>query len=276
MKLENRIALVTGAGSGIGRAIALLFAEHGAVVIVNDVSLDAAKKTVEIMGTANSKSHAVRADVSDSEQLKTMFADIDTTFQRLDILVNNAGISPVSENRRKEIDRRGEARLSEMRTGGSIQTHWDITQEMSDNEWNRILGVHLNGTFFCTREALKLMSRNNRGVIVNMSSLAGVEGMASAPHYSAAKGGILAFTRSVAQEVASRNIRVNAICPGLITTPMTESFSPLIRAAFAMRTPMGRPGNPHEVATTALFLASDDSSYFTGQWLSPNGGFFMG
>ncbi len=228
------------------------------------------------MRTAKSKAYAVKADVSDSTEVKAMFAEIDTRYERLDILVNNAGISEVSESKRKERDRRSEARLSEMRTGGSIQTHWDITQEMSDDEWSRMLSVHLNGTFFCTREALKLMSRNNRGVIINMSSLAGVAGLGSAPHYSAAKGGILAFTRSVAQEVASRNIRVNAICPGLITTPMTEAISPLVRAAFAMRTPMGRPGDSREVATTALFLASGDSSYFTGQWLSPNGGFFMG
>jgi len=182
MKLENRIALVTGAGSGIGRAIALLFAEHGAVVIVNDVNLDAAKKTIEEMGTASSKAYAARADVSDSAQVKTMFFDIDARYQRLDILVNNAGIGEVSENKRKERNRKAEARLSEMRTG-SLQTHWDITQEMSDEEWNRVLSVHLNGTFFCTREALKLMTRNNRGVIINMSSLAALAGIASAPHY---------------------------------------------------------------------------------------------
>ena len=275
MTLENRIALVTGAGSGIGRAIALLYAEHGAAVIVNDINLDAANKTIEEMGIAKSKAYAANADVSDSAEVKAMFSDIGTKYQRLDILVNNAGIAEASGSLRKEVNRRGEARLSEMRTGG-IQTHWDITQEMSDEEWNRVVSVHLNGTFFCTREALKLMSRNNRGVIINMSSVAALEGLAFAPHYSSAKGGILAFTRSLAQEVASRNIRVNAICPGVIATPMTEDFSPVLKAAYAMRIPMGREGSPREVATTALFLASEDSSYFTGQWLSPNGGFFIG
>lgn len=275
MKLENRIALVTGAGSGIGRAIALLYAEHGAVVIVNDVNLQAAENTIAEMGSANSKGYAARADVSNSAQVKSMFSEIETKYHRLDILVNNAGIAEASANMRKVINRRGEARVSEMRTG-QIQTHWDITQEMSDEEWDGVLSVHLNGTFFCTREALKLMGRNNLGVIINMSSVAALEGIPFAPHYSAAKGGILGFTRSLAQEVASRNIRVNAICPGVITTPMTEGFSPLLKAAYAMRIPMGREGSPHEVATTALFLAADDSSYFTGQWLSPNGGFFIG
>jgi 3-oxoacyl-[acyl-carrier protein] reductase len=147
---------------------------------------------------------------------------------------------------------------------------------MTDEAWHRMIGVHLNGTFFCTREALKLMSQRNQGTIINMASVAALAGIAMAPHYGAAKGGILSFTRSVAHEVASRNIRVNAICPGLISTPMTEIFSPAMIAAFLMRIPMHRPGSPREVAATALFLASDDSSYLTGQWLSPNGGVFMG
>ena len=139
----------------------------------------------------------------------------------------------------------------------------------------RMIAVHLNGTFFCTREALRLMSRRNRGAIVNMSSVA-AWGLETVPHYSAAKGGILAFTRAVAREVASRGIRVNAICPGYIDTPMTAPMSPLVRAALVARTPLQRTGEPREVAQTALFLASDDSAFYTGQWLSPNGGFHIG
>jgi 3-oxoacyl-[acyl-carrier protein] reductase len=119
------------------------------------------------------------------------------------------------------------------------------------------------------------MSQKNRGAIVNLSSVAALMGLEVVPHYSAAKGAILAFTRAVARDVASRGIRVNAICPGYIDTPMTERMSPLIRAAVIARTPLRRTGEPHEVAATALFLASDDSSFFTGQWLSPNGGLFI-
>ena len=139
-----------------------------------------------------------------------------------------------------------------------------------------MIGVHLSGTFFCTREALKLMSAKNRGSIINMSSVAGLHGIPIASHYGAAKGGILGFTRSVALEVGSRNIRVNAICPGWIDTPMTQNFSPLLKMSLTARVPLQRWGRPEEVAATALFLASDDSSYFTGQWLSPNGGMFTG
>ena len=120
------------------------------------------------------------------------------------------------------------------------------------------------------------MSRANRGVIINMSSVAALTGLDTVPHYSAAKGGILAFTRAVAREVGSRGIRVNAICPGYIDTPMTAPIPALLKSLTLTRTPLGRTGDPHEVATTALFLASDDSSFFTGQWLSPNGGLFIG
>src|SRR6266852_5583900 len=145
---------------------------------------------------------------------------------------------------------------------------------MTDAQWTRMLAVHLNGTFFCTREALRIMSRQNSGAIVNLSSVA-AWGLETVPHYSAAKGGILAFTRAVAREVGSRGIRVNAICPGYIDTPMTAPISPLARPAITARTPLVRTGEPREVALTALFLASDDGAFYTGQWLSPNGGLMM-
>ena len=276
MKLQDRIALVTGAGSGIGRAIALLFAEEGARVIVNDVRLEAARETLEAMRRGPSQARVIRADVSDSGQVKAMFAELEGKFGGLDILVNNAGIAETAAGQREEIGRKIEARISELMSGQGVQTHWDITQNMTDEAWHRMIGVHLNGTFFCTREALRLMSRGERGVIINMSSVAALTGLDGVPHYSAAKGGILAFTRAVAREVGSRGIRVNAICPGYIDTPMTQPMSPLIRTAIVARTPLGRWAEPREVAATALFLASDDSSFFTGQWLSPNGGLFIG
>ena len=276
MKLENQIALITGAGSGIGRGIALLFAEEGARVVVNDVNLAAAEETVEEMGARRGQGQAVKANVSSSAEVKAMFGEVAQRYGRLDILVNNAGVADADDSKRAEINRKGETRLHELMTGGQIQTHWDMTEEMSDDEWYHMIGVHLNGTFFCTREALKLMSRQNRGAIINMSSVAALHGIEVASHYGAAKGGILGFTRSVAREVASRSIRVNAICPGLIETPMTQFFSPMLKLAQTARIPLLRWGQPRDVASTALFLASDDGSYFTGQWLSPNGGLFMG
>ncbi len=166
--------------------------------------------------------------------------------------------------------------MREMMGGGPIQSHWDVTISLSDDEWRQMIGVHLSGSFYCTREALKLMAKKNRGSIINLSSVAGLSGIPFAAHYGAAKGGILGLTRSVALEVASRNIRVNAICPGWIETPMTQNFSPVLKLALLARVPMMRWGAPEEIAATALFLASDESSYMTGQWISPNGGMFTG
>jgi len=275
MKLKDRIALVTGGGSGLGRAIALLFAEEGAHVIVNELRLEAAEQTVASMkGPAGGR--AIQADVADSAQVKAMFATIEREVGGLDILVNNAGIAFGPGDDRAEVNRKSEAMIMELLSGQGGQTHFDVTQNLSDESWRRMLAVHVDGTFYCTREALKLMSRKNRGAIVNLSSVAALTGLEVVPHYSAAKGAILAFTRAVAKDVASRGIRVNAICPGYIETPMTERMSPLIRTAVIARTPLRRTGEPHEVAATALFLASDDSSFFTGQWLSPNGGLFVG
>ncbi len=275
MKLKDRIALVTGGGSGLGRAISLLFAEEGAHVIVNELRLETAEQTVASMkGPAGGR--AIQADVSDSAQVKAMFATIEREAGGLDILVNNAGIAFGPGDDRAEVNRKSEALIMELLSGQGGQTHLDVTQNLSDESWRQMLAVHVDGTFYCTREALKLMSRKNRGAIVNLSSVAALTGLEVVPHYSAAKGAILAFTRAVAKDVASRGIRVNAICPGYIDTPMTERMSPLIRTAVIARTPLRRTGEPHEVAATALFLVSDDSSFFTGQWLSPNGGLFIG
>jgi 3-oxoacyl-[acyl-carrier protein] reductase len=273
MKLHDRIALVTGGGSGIGRAIALRFAQEGAHVVVNDLKREAAQKTVDELGPGRGR--AIGADVSDSAQVRTMFAEVEREYGgRLDVLVNNAGIAG-SSSERERLARVAEARVTET-LAGEITTHWDITQNMTDEAWHRMIGVHLNGTFFCTREALKLMSRVNRGSIVNLSSVAALTGIDVVPHYSAAKGGILSLTRALAREVGSRNIRVNAICPGYINTPMTAGVSPLMQKIILSRTPLGRWGEPDEVAATAMFLASDDSAFYTGQWLSPNGGLVIG
>jgi 3-oxoacyl-[acyl-carrier protein] reductase len=269
MTLDNKIALVTGGGSGIGRAICERFARAGARVVVNDIRQEAAEATAKALGAG---ARAIAADVADSAAVRAMFA----TLERLDVLVNNAGVAMGPGDDRSAMMRKGEARIMEMVSGQAVQTHWDVTQSMSDEAWHRVIAVHLHGTFYCTREALKLMSRQNAGAIVNLSSVAALMGLETVPHYSAAKGAILSFTRAVAREVASRNIRVNAICPGYIDTPMTAGVSELAKKMLLGRTPMGRMGEPDEIAATALFLASDESSFFTGQWLSPNGGLFIG
>jgi len=269
MRLEDRVALITGGGSGIGRAIALRFAAEGATVVVNDVKQETAQKTVGELGRPGL---ALQADVSDAAQVRAMFARVEREFGgRLHVLVNNAGIAETSPEERKRLRGMTEARLAES-IAGQITTHWDVTENMSDESWHRMIGVHLNGTFFCTREALKLMSRGNQGSIINMSSVAALTGLETVPHYSAAKGGILSFTRAVAREVGSRSIRVNAICPGYINTPMTAGISEMAQRLLIARTPLGRWGEPEDIAATAAFLASDDSSFYTGQWLSPNGG----
>jgi 3-oxoacyl-[acyl-carrier protein] reductase len=274
MKLKDKIALVTGGGSGLGRAIAMLFSEEGAHVVVNEIRLETAETTVAALkGPAGGR--AIQADVADSAQVRAMFATIERELGTLDILVNNAGIAAGPGDDRLEINRKSEAIVMELLSGQGAGTHLDITQNLSDDSWRRMLAVHVDGTFFCTREALRLMGKQNRGAIINISSVAALTGLEVVPHYSAAKGAILAFTRAVARDVASRGIRVNAICPGYIDTPMTEHMSPLIKRAVIARTPLRRTGEPHEVASTALFLASDDSSFFTGQWLSPNGGLFI-
>jgi len=273
VRLNDKVALVTGGGSGIGRAICERFAEEGARVVVNDIREDAAEAVAKSLGAG---ARAIAADVADSAAVRAMFATLEREHGRLDVLVNNAGVAMGPGDDRAALIRKGETRIMEVVSGQGVQTHWDVTQSMSDEAWHRVIAVHLNGTFYCTREALRLMSRHNSGAIVNLSSVAALMGLESVPHYSAAKGGILAFTRAVAREVASRGIRVNAICPGYIDTPMTAGASELGKKMLLGRTPMGRMGEAREIAATALFLASDESSFTTGQWLSPNGGLFIG
>jgi len=273
VRLRDKVGLVTGGGSGIGRAIAVRFAAEGAQVVVNDLTVERAETTVK--GMVAGRGRAVAADVSDSAQVRAMFAAVERDFGRLDVLVNNAGIGLTSEDERARLTRVAEARIGET-LAGEIKTRWDVTVNMTDATWRRMLAVHLDGTFYCTREALRLMLPSSHGVIINLASVAALTGLETAPHYSAAKGGILSFTRALAREVGAHGVRVNAICPGYIDTPMTAGMSPLLQKVILSRTPLGRWGEPEEVAATALFLASDESSFYTGQWLSPNGGLVIG
>ena len=276
MKLANKVALVTGGGSGIGREISLTFAREGANVALNDINPDGMQGTINEMGEFADKALAIKADVSDSGQVKQMFSEVLTRYGTLDVLVNNAGIAEVQgQEGWARINRTFESRLPEVMAGGPVSTHWEITQEMDDEEWDRMLKVHLYGTFYCTREALKVMEAKGYGRIINISSIAATIGFDAAPHYSAAKAGILGFTRAVAREVGTRGITVNAIAPGYIETPMTDPLSPAMRGAWIMNTPVLRPGKPKDIALAALYLALEENDFMTGQVISPCGGWWM-
>lgn len=273
MRLKDKVALVTGAGTGIGLAIARRFAEEGARVVVNDLKLATAQKAVSEIG--DERALAVAADVSDSDQVKQMFQQVEREFGALDVLVNNAGILDTGAGEVERFVQVSEARLAEAGSGQGITTHWEMTRNLSDESWRRMMGVHLDGTFYCCREAIGLMAPREQGAIVNLSSVAGLSGIDAVPHYSAAKAGILGFTRALAAELGSQNIRVNAICPGYIETSMTSGVSEPLRHALSSQTPLLRWGRPDEIASVAAFLASDDASFCTGQWISPNGGIVM-
>jgi NAD(P)-dependent dehydrogenase (short-subunit alcohol dehydrogenase family) len=270
-RLEGKVALVTGGGAGLGEAIAHRYHGEGASVIVNDLDPGAAERVAkEVDGVE----HA--ADVSDPGAVRAMFAAVDERFGRLDVLVNNAGISGY-ENDPEGIERRAGVlgqQMAELMAGRPVQTHLDLTIETTDDDWRQMIAVHLDGTFFCIREALKIMGPQLSGCIVNMGSIMGTAGGAGAAAYSAAKAGILGLTRSVAREVVTRNIRVNAIAPGWIDTNMTAPLGPLL-PLIAAQTPMGRLGEPDDIAWAAVYLASDEAKFVTGQVLSPNGGWHM-
>jgi NAD(P)-dependent dehydrogenase (short-subunit alcohol dehydrogenase family) len=270
-RLQGKLALVTGGAGGIGAAIARRFSEEGAKVVVNDLDLGRAEKIALALD-----GDAIAADVSDPRAVSEMFARVADRHGRLDVLVNNAGISGMEGNseRVEQYRERSLQQVAELAAGGPITTHLDITVDLEDEEWRRMLAIHLDGTFYCSREALKIMSPQLSGTIINMASIMGTSGGAGAPHYCAAKAGILGFTRSLARELASRKIRVNAIAPGWIDT---EFVAPLAEARqmIALQTPMGRLGEPDDVAWAAVYLASDEAKFVTGQVLSPNGGWTM-
>jgi 3-oxoacyl-[acyl-carrier protein] reductase len=273
LRLDGKIALVTGAARGLGAAIARRFRDEGAQVIANDLTLAGAEPTARGVGGT-----ALAADVSDPAAVRALFEEVDRRFGRLDVLVNNAGISGL-EGQPETVAlmaRIMEEQVAQRMAGEPVTTHLDATMHLPDEAWRRMLAVHLDGTFFCTREALKIMSRQGSGVIVNMGSIMATSPrIPGAPAYAAAKAGILGFTRAVATEVVSHGIRVNAIAPGWIATDMTAPLEPM-RRAIELMTPMGRFGDADDVAWAAVYLASDEAKYVTGQVLSPNGGWHTG
>jgi 3-oxoacyl-[acyl-carrier protein] reductase len=271
MKLKSKVALVTGAGSGLGREIALAFAREGCAVGINDIRLEAAEAVVKEIEAIGGESAALPCDVADSRAVHKMFAAHMGAFQSLDILVNNAGVAFMEDH----VKANSEKMLTEVMTTGRSTMSLEATKTMEDGHWRRTLAIHLDGTFYCTREALKIMEFNGSGCIINMASLAALTGIMGAPDYSAAKAGILGFTKSVAREVIGRGVRVNAIAPGYIDTPLLDVMTPMMKQMIVAQTPAGRLGTPAEIAATAVFLASDDASFFVGQALAPNGGIFM-
>jgi 3-oxoacyl-[acyl-carrier protein] reductase len=267
-RLDNKVAFITGAGSGLGQAIARRFVEEGADVIVNDVRADAAERVAEEL-----KGHAVVFDVSDSRAVAAGFQEVREQYGRLDILVNNAGIGKdISDDEWAERQRQTLQQVAEMQAGQPVETFVDVTMYLSDELWRRMLAIHLDGTFYCTREALQIMAPQMSGAIVNMGSILGSAGGGGAPHYSAAKAGIMGLTRSLARELVVRNIRVNAIAPGYIDTPMTEPLGQ-IRPLIEAQTPMRRLGEPDDIAWAAVYLASDESRWVTGAELVVDGGY---
>ena len=252
MKLKDKVVLITGGGSGLGREMGLTFAREGAKIGVNDIRPESASNVVTEIERASGKARPFVADVSNSAAVKKMFTDFVAAFGTIDILINNAGIGRTRDS-------------SEV-----VPTH-----EKSDEDWHKMLSTHLDSTFFCTREALKVMIPKQSGRIVNLGSIAGTTGLAFASDYCAAKGGIISFTKSVAREVVGLGILVNCIAPGFIDTPMTAPIEPDMRKQIEGITPIGRFGEPSDIANAALFLACDDSKFMVGQVISPNGGYVI-
>lgn len=239
MKLKDKVALVTGAGQGMGRAIAQRFAFEGATVVALDLNLEAAQQTLAGLGGQ----HLARAlNVSDSAAVNALVDEVTAQCGRVDLLVNNAG------------------------TGGM-----DSFTEMSDEAWARVIGVNLNGAFYCARAAVRAMLKTGGGVVVNVGSTSAVSGEGPA-HYVTSKAAIMGLTRVMAKELAKSGIRVNTLVPGPTNTPMMQGIPQEWADAIIAGVPMGRMAEPEDIAKAAVFLASDDSGFVTGQSLAVNGG----
>jgi 3-oxoacyl-[acyl-carrier protein] reductase len=271
MRLENKVALVTGAAGGLGRAIAVAMAKEGAWVVVCDVNEPGLASVEREIGTLGAKCLALRCDVSSSAAVAQMFVDAVARFGTVHILVNNAALVPARPE--DEVRRR---RLYAYLTTPVPRQSLQLTSSISDEDWHRYWGVNVHGVFYCTREALRLMEPQRDGKIINIASIAGISAYsAHSPHYSATKGAVVAFTRAVALDVAGANIFVNAIAPGGVLTPdfaaYFERSSDEEKNRFNQLVPLGRLGTVDEYASLAVYLAAD-GHYLVGQVISPNGG----
>lgn len=242
--LDGKIAVVTGASRGIGRAIALELASRGAFVVVNyNGSKDRAEEVKKEIEAAGGKAEVYQCNVSDFEKCQAFVQDVIKTYGRLDILVNNAGI-----------------------------TRDGLLMKMSEADFDSVIETNLKGTFNTIRFASRQMLKQRSGRIINMSSVVGIAGNAGQANYASSKAGVIGLTKAVARELASRGITVNAIAPGFIETEMTEVLSDAVKEASVAQIPLGRFGKPEDIAKTAAFLASDDAGYITGQVIQVDGG----
>ncbi|WP_170007026.1 3-oxoacyl-[acyl-carrier-protein] reductase [Bacillus fonticola] len=247
MRLEGKVAVVTGASRGIGRAIALTFAKEGANVVVNYAgSEQKAKEVVAEIEQLGRKAIAVQAGVQHAEEVSALIKTTVESFGRVDILVNNAGI-----------------------------TRDNLLMRMKEEEWDDVINTNLKGVFLTTKAVTRPMMKQRSGTIINISSVVGVLGNPGQANYVAAKSGVIGLTKTSAKELAARNIRVNAIAPGFISTDMTDQLSDDVREAMLTNIPLSKLGKPEDIANAAVFLASEESRYMTGQTLHVDGGMVM-
>ncbi|MCK4416771.1 MAG: 3-oxoacyl-[acyl-carrier-protein] reductase [Candidatus Latescibacteria bacterium] len=244
--LQNKIAIVTGAGQGIGQAIAVRLAQEGAEVIVSDINLQGVEQTASQIRQMDRKSLALKVDVANFEDVQAMVHKSTEEFGRVDILVNNAGV-----------------------------TKDNLLVRMTQQQWDWVISVNLKGTFNCTKAVAPHMMRNRYGRIINIASVIGLVGNAGQANYAASKAGIIGLTKSVAKELGSRGITVNAVAPGYIQTEMTERLPEQAKETLLKTIPLRRSGLPQDVAGVIVFLASDDASYITGQVINIDGGMVM-
>ena len=246
MELQNKVALVTGGAQGIGKTISEELVRNGAHVVLGDVNLEGAQATAEAINNNGGSASAVKIDVSNPAEVKQVFDSILKDKKPVDILINNAGIT---------------------RDGLMIR--------MKELDWDRVLNINLKGTFLCSQQAAKQMMKQKSGVIVNIASIVGVIGNFGQANYSASKAGVIGLTKTLAREVASRGIRVNAVAPGFIDTEMTRVLDESVRQSLIEQIPLAKLGLPEDVARCVAFLVSDRSSYITGQVINVNGGMLM-
>ena len=248
--LEGKTALVTGGGSGIGRAASLAYAKDGARVVVADVNVEGGEETVQLIKETGGEAILVHADVSKPEDTQTMVAQAVETFGSLDCAFNNAGI------------------------GGGKERH--LTADYLEDDWDRVMSINLKGVWLCMKAEIPQMLKQGKGAIVNTASIAGLVGLSGTVAYVAAKHGVTGLTKAAAMEYAKSGIRVNAVCPGYIQTPLVQGIFDEIdgyRERVASRHPMDRLGEPEEIAQAVLWLSSDSASFVTGHNMAVDGGY---